>query len=155
VRIIRRGQLGNRRTRSRRAEEAEALAALDPARAAELEELRRYNPQAYRKELRRLVRDGVIPSGRGWDISRAALEVLQLDEDAVRASVERSLASGDFTWRTLAGLAEAESSAQGREALVGWLVDRWEALVGADDSAREAHLKARAAAVRMRKAPQR
>jgi hypothetical protein len=155
VRIIRRGQLGNRRTRSRRADEAEALAALDPGRAAELEELRRYNPQAYRKELRRLVRDGVIPSGRGWDISQSALEVLQLDDDAVRAAVERSLDSGDFTWRTLAGLAEAEANGAAREALVDWLVDRWEALVGADDRAREAHRKSRAAAVRMRKAPQR
>ena len=153
--VIRRGQLGNRRNRSRRADEAAALAALDPARAAELEELRRYNPQGYRKELRRLVRDGVIPRGRGWETSQEALDLLAGDLDAIQQGVAFGLDTGDFNWRTLAGLAQAEAGGQNREPVLAWLSAQWGALEDADDRAREAHIKTRAAEVEMRKAKRR
>ena len=153
--VIRRGQLGNRRTRSRRADEAAALAAVDPARAAELEELRKYNPQGYRKELRRLVRDGVIPRGRGWETPQEALDLLGQELEAIQQGVAFGLDTGDFTWRTLAGLAQAEAGGQAREPVISWLAAQWEALEDADDRAREAHIKARAAEVEMRKAKRR
>ncbi len=56
--------MGRGTGRKRRLKLVDGLEASDPALAAELEDLRRYSPQAYRKRLRALDRT-VLIGGRG------------------------------------------------------------------------------------------
>lgn len=80
----------------------EALSETDPARYEALVELRRYNPQAYRKAIRRLERGGELPPPEpGEHVSPPLREVVTLGAPAprltraeqVRSSVQEGAAA--------------------------------------------------------------
>lgn len=130
---VKRRTPGTRRRRSRRVEELEALREIDPAKADELEALRAVSPQQYRNELRRLHRREVVPKGRGFESPEEALALLALPVAKLRKEVERGLAAGDWGFRAVGGLLEAERLGQARADVVGWLEERLGALLAAEN----------------------
>lgn len=124
---------GQRRRRLRRVDELAQVEEVDPARHAELLELRRYNPQAFRKELRKLIRKGVIGRGRGYEVDDETLALLGRDEAEARAGLE---ALGDaLGFRALAGLVEEEAAGLARPALLAWLRERLDARLAEENRA--------------------
>ena len=109
---------GNRRSR---AEELFALAAIDPAAHARLITLRRVNPFAYRKELARLVQEGVIPAGRQRAVPAELLALLAQPRAQVLAALEGAEQEGRLTVAHLAALREAEAQERARAVVLGWL----------------------------------
>jgi hypothetical protein len=133
--MIPRRSPGQRRRRTRREEELEQLLAKDPAKHAELLELRRYNPQSFRKELTKLIRKGVISRGRAFELPSDVLDALTLEEKDLQESVEAGITQGDYSFRTLAGLLEAERAGKRREGVLGWLERRYAELLAQEGRA--------------------
>jgi hypothetical protein len=133
--MIPRRSPGQRRRRTRREEELEQLLDKDPARHAELLELRRYNPQSFRKELMKLIRKGVISRGRSFDMPGDVLDTLSLEEADLQKQLDAGLEEGDYSFRTLAGLLEAERAGQRRPGVLRWLEQRYAELLAKEGRA--------------------
>lgn len=128
---VKRRSPGQRRRRSRRDEELAQVASVDPAKHAELLELRRYNPQAYRKELARLIRAGTIERGRGFEVPSELLASIDpsADAKAVVTALDAAAEAGDLGFRTTAGLLQAERAGADRASVVSFLERRYDALL--------------------------
>ena len=124
---------GQRRRRSRREDELAQVEAADPAKHAELLELRRHNPQAYRKELRRLVQRGVVRRGRGFEVDADSLALLGGSVKKVTAALQEEIDAGRVGFRTVAGLLEAERAGGARSTVVEWLERRYAELLAAEN----------------------
>lgn len=133
--MIPRRSPGQRRRRTRRGEELDQIESIDPAKHAELLELRRYNPQAFRKELMRLTRKGVIRKGRAFEVPEDLLSTLSLPVPEILEAIEAGLERGDYSFRAIGGLLEAERSGAGREALVEALGKLLEGLLSSESRA--------------------
>lgn len=130
---VKRRSPGQRRRRTRREDELRQVAELYPDRVPELEELRKYNPQAFRKELLKLIRKGRILRGRGFEVPDSVLALLDLDLSDLRREVEAGLASEDLDFRALAGLLQEEKTRRARPDVLGWLGERYQALLDEDN----------------------
>jgi hypothetical protein len=126
---------GQRRRRTRREEELEQLEKLDPAKHAELLELRRYNPQAYRKALAKLIKRGVISKGRAFEVQDDALSALSLKEDELCRALDAGIERGDYNFRTLAGLLQQERNSLARKEVLAWLERRYAELLASEGRA--------------------
>ena len=130
---VKRRTPGQRRRRSRREDELRQVSELYPERVDDLLELRRYNPQAYRKELVRLVKLGRIMRGRGVLAADEILALLDSDLPALQRAVEAGLEAGDHDFRTLMALRQEEKGARARPDFLGWLQTRLQALLDAEN----------------------
>ncbi len=120
---LKRRSPGQRRRRMRRDDELAQVEALYPDQYAELVELRKYNPQAYRKALIKLTRKGKIARGRGFEVPADVLALLELDLDALKE------AAAELGFRELAGLVEEEKGGRARPDVLEWLRQRYEAVL--------------------------
>lgn len=117
--------MGGRR-RTRRDDELSEVAAVDPVLHQELVELRRRSPVAFRKALARLVRQGVISSGRRTQVSPDLLALVRLPLGRVLAELSASERRGELNPSAIRGLLEEERRTRAREPLVAWLQQRLE-----------------------------
>lgn len=130
--MIPRRSPGQRRRRTRRQDELDQLEAIDPAKHAELLELRRYNPQSFRKELQKLIKRGVISKGRAFEVPDEALSALSLKEEELFRQLDAGIEGGDYSFRTLGGLLQAERTGLGRKEVIAWLEQRYAELLAAE-----------------------
>lgn len=131
--MISRRAPGQRRRRTRREEELAQVEASDPAKHAELLELRKVNPQAYRKELGRLVNRGVIARGRGFEVPEEALSLLAAGSAKKVVAAIRSALEGGLGFRAVAGLLEAERAGAARASVVACLEQAWTDVLAAEN----------------------
>lgn len=126
---------GQRRRRTRREDELARIEAEDPAKHAELLELRRYNPQAYRKELRKLVRKGVIGRGRGYEVDPETLALLASESGPLLRSLQALADADALGFRAVGGLIEEEAGGAARPEVLGWLREHLDALLAEENRA--------------------
>ena len=125
-----RRRLGHRRSRD---EELFALAAVDPEAHERLLVLRRTHPQAFRRELARLVRQEVIPAGRRGRAPQEMLDWVRQPLALALADVEAADAAGELTVGIAAALLEEERQNRARPALMEWLASAVERLATAQN----------------------
>lgn len=133
--MIPRRSPGQRRRRTRRGDELAQLEATDPLKHQELLELRHYNPQAYRKELMKLVRKGVIQRGRAFEIPDELQGVLSLPISEILTTLDAGIERGDYNFRALGGLLQAEKSSLRRPEVIEQLERRLEEHLAAEGRA--------------------
>lgn len=109
------------RRRSRRDDELFALAAVDPALHQQLVELRRTHPARFRKELARLVRQGVIPGGRTITVSPELLALVAWPVGRALAELAEAQRREELTARVLRALIEEERRGRARPPVLAWL----------------------------------
>lgn len=130
---LRRRSPGQRLRRSRRAMEMEQLERSDPAKHAEMLELRRLSPQAFRKELARLIRKGAIVKGRTFRLHDDDVDLLRgYDLGAIRDAIDAGIESGMYDFRRIAGMMQEEKQHRARPDLLAFLKERYETLLDAE-----------------------
>jgi len=130
---IRRRSPGQRLRRTRRRLEMEQLERTDPDKHAEMVELRRLSPQAFRKELARLIKKGVIVKGRTYRLHDDDLDLLGgYDLRKIKETIEERIASEMYDFRRIGGLMQAEKGGRARPDLLDFLKERFEELMEAE-----------------------
>jgi hypothetical protein len=110
---------GQRLRRTRREQELNSLEESNPEKYAELIELRRVSPQAYRKELQRLIKKGAIVKGRAFRLNPDDVEALNSDDlPALIEDFTARAESGELDFRRLFGLAQEEKIGRARPDLM-------------------------------------
>jgi len=130
---IRRRSPGQRLRRTRRRLEMEQLERVDPDKHAELVELRRVSPQAYRKELARLIKKGTIVKGRTYVVHDDHLSILDsYDLRKIKEQVEERIEAGTFDFRAVGALLQAERGHRARPDLMSYFQQRMDELLEAE-----------------------
>ena len=113
---------GQRLRRSRREQELEQLADTDPEKYAQLLELRRYNPQEFRKQLTRMIKKGMIAKGRAFRLNPDDVALLDSDDLPALMDLFRARAAAkELDFRRLLGLAQEEKIGRARPDLMALL----------------------------------
>jgi hypothetical protein len=111
----------------------EQLERTDPAKHAELVELRRVSPQAFRKELARLIKKGVIVKGRTYRLRDEDVDLLgSYDIRAILKAVDEQIEQGEYDFRRVGGLIQEEKMGRARPDLMAALKERFDALLDAE-----------------------
>lgn len=108
--------------RRSREEELFDLAAVDPEAHERLCALKRSHPQAYRKELARLVRQGVVRPGRRMPASHEILACLDRPLAQAYDALVRFADEGELTERIVEALLQQEQRERARPEMLAWLL---------------------------------
>ena len=130
--VLKRRAPGQRRRRSRRADELKQVEEHFPHLAERLTELRKINPQAYRKSLARLIRRADIHKGRTFLLHDEDLVVLDESLPKIQEIVRERLNSGRYEYRRVAGLLQEEKCLKARPDVLNWLQEMLDKILEAD-----------------------